>query len=128
MDGAYPEDVLAREPAPPYGAEGAFALWHYSQDPDLGVFRPRAAAADPAGPPRVWAVDTRHAPMFWFPRDCPRGCVWPVSTTSPTDRDLFFGQSAANRIHVIESGWLGPGHDIDRRVQRLPIVQRRPGP
>ena len=71
MDDTYPQDVLAREPAPPYAAEGAFALWHYSEDADLGRFQPRVAVTDPAAPPLVWAVDTRHAPMFWFPRDCP---------------------------------------------------------
>ena len=29
--------------------------------------------------------------MFWFPRYCPRGCVWPVSTTTAADRERFFG-------------------------------------
>jgi hypothetical protein len=126
VEGAYPEDVLAREPAPRYAAEGAFALWHYSHDPDLGVFRPRAAAADLAAPPRVWAVDTRHAPMFWFPRDCPRGCIWPVSTTTPADRERFFGQSAANRIHAIEAGWLGRMQDCQLYAHRLPAEAFRP--
>jgi hypothetical protein len=54
----------------------------------------------------VWAVDTRHAPMFWFPRDCRRGCIWPVPATTAQDRERFFGQSAATRIHVMESAWL----------------------
>jgi len=76
MDTDYPEHLLAREPAPPYDGEGVFALWHFSEDPSLGRFRPRASAADPEARPFVWAVDTRHAPMFWFPRDCPRGCIW----------------------------------------------------
>ena len=44
--------------------------------------------------------------MFWFPRDCPRGCIWPVSTTTAADRERFFGQSGAARVHVIEGGWL----------------------
>jgi hypothetical protein len=56
--------------------------------------------------PVVWAVDTRHAPMYWFPRDCPRGCVWPAPATTAQDRERFFGQSAASRIHVVESAWL----------------------
>ena len=102
----YPEHLLAREPAPPYEGEGPFALWHFSEDPSLSRFLPRAPAANPDAPPLVWAVDTRHAPMFWFPRDCPRGCVWPVSTTTEQDRERFFGQSAAGRIHVMEAGWL----------------------
>ncbi len=126
MDDTYPQDVLAREAAPPYTAEGAFALWHYSEDPDLGRFQPRVAVTDPAAPPLVWAVDTRHAPMFWFPRDCPRGCIWPASTTTPADRELFFGQSSANRIHVIEADWLGRMQDCQLYAYRLPAEAFRP--
>ena len=102
----YPGHLLAREPAPPYDGEGPFALWHFSEDPSLGRFRPRTPAAKPEAPPLVWAVDTRHAPMFWFPRDCPRGCIWPVTATTAEDRERFFGQSAAARVHVMEAGWL----------------------
>jgi hypothetical protein len=102
----YPEHLLAREPAPPYEGEGPFALWHFSEDPSLARFLPHKPVTNPDAQPLVWAVDTRHAPMFWFPRDCPRGCVWPVSTTTEQDRERFFGQSAAGRIHVTESGWL----------------------
>lgn len=32
--------------------------------------------------------------------------VWPVSTTSADDRERFFGQGGALRVHVIEGGWL----------------------
>jgi hypothetical protein len=56
----------------------------------------------------VWTVDTRHAPMFWFPRDCPRGCIWTGPATSGEDRERFFGQSAAKRVHVVEAAWLEP--------------------
>jgi hypothetical protein len=102
----YPAELLAREPAPSYEGEGPFTLWHFSEEPSLGRFVPRAPATDPAGPPLVWAVDSRHAPTFWFPRDCPRGCIWPVSTTTDEDRERFFGQSGTGRVHVIESDWL----------------------
>ena len=78
MEASYPEGLLSREPAPPYAGEPGFALWHYSEDPDLGRFQPRVPATNPDAPPLVWAVDSRHAPIFWFPRDCPRGCIWPV--------------------------------------------------
>ncbi len=116
----YPEHPLAREAAPPYAGEGPFALWHFSEEPSLGHFEPRAVLTDPDGPRLVWAVDTRHAPMFWFPRDCPRGCVWPVSTTTPEDRERFFGQSAATRLHVIESAWLERMRACRLYAYRLP--------
>ena len=102
----YPEHLLAREAPPSHAGEGPFALWHFSEDSSLSKFQPHVPATNPAAPPLVWAVDTRHAPMFWFPRDCPRGCIWPVSATTAADSELFFGQSAVRRIHVIESAWL----------------------
>jgi hypothetical protein len=126
MDTGYPEHLLAREPAPPYGGEGAFALWHFSEDSSLSRFQPRAPTANPEAPLLVWAVDTRHAPMFWFPRDCPRGCIWPVSATTREDRELFFGQSAATRIHVIESSWLERMQECRLYAYRLPAGPFRP--
>jgi hypothetical protein len=122
----YPEHLLAREPPPPHAGEGPFALWHFSEDSSLRRFRPHVPATNPSAPPLVWAVDTRHAPMFWFPRDCPRGCVWPVSTTTPQDRELFFGQSGADRIHVIESDWLARMRTCRLYAYRLPVEAFRP--
>jgi hypothetical protein len=126
MDVTHPQDQLSREPAPPYVDEAPFALWHYSEDPDLGRFRPRLSATNPDAPPLVWVVDTRHAPLFWFPRDCPRGCIWPVSTTTPADREEFFGQSIANRIHVIEADWLACMQACRLYAYRLPAEAFRP--
>ena len=122
----YPAHLLAREPAPAYAGEGPFALWHFSEDPSLGRFRPHAPATNPRERPMVWAVDTRHAPMFWFPRDCPRACIWPVSTTTAEDRERFFGQSAASRIHVIEADWLGRLQACRLYAYRLPAQGFRP--
>ena len=122
----YPEHLLAREPAPPYDGEGPFALWHFSEDPSLGRFRPHTVATNPGAPPLVWAVDTRHAPMFWFPRDCPRGCIWPVAATTAEDRERFFGQSAAARIHVMESGWLRRMQECRLYAYQLPAGPFRP--
>jgi len=126
MEGDYPADILAREPAPPFHGEGPFSLWHFSEDPSLHRFRPRRPATNPDAPPAVWAVDTRHAPMFWFPRDCPRGCIWPVSTTTAEDRERFFGQSGANRVHVMEAGWLDRLRACRLFAYRLPAGPFRP--
>ena len=126
MDADYPEHLLAREPAPAWDGEGPFALWHFSEDPGLGLFRPRPRAESPGGPELVWAVDTRHAPLFWFPRDCPRGCIWPVSATTPEDRERFFGQGVANRVHVMEAGWLSRMRDCRLYAYRLPTEAFRP--
>ena len=126
MSAEYPVERLARESAPPYAGDGEFALWHYTEDPSLSRFRPRAASGDRAGRPLVWAVDTRHAPMFWFPRDCPRGCVWPVSTTTADDLERFFGQGAAARVHVTEASWLARIQACRLYAYRLPVPSFRP--
>lgn len=116
----YPVHQLAREPAPPYAKEGPFALWHFSEDPGLRSFLPRLTASNPEASAAVWAVDTRHAPLYWFPRDCPRGCIWPVSTTTAADRERFFGHTAAARVHVIENGWLEGLRACELYAYRLP--------
>ena len=126
MGSDYPEHLLAREAAPPYQGEGPFALWHFSEDPALSLFRPQARPANPDAPPLVWAVDMRHAPMFWFPRDCPRGCIWPVSRTTAEDREKFFGQSAAHRVHVMEANWVWQMRGCRLYAYRLPGETFRP--
>jgi hypothetical protein len=64
--------------------------------------------------------------MFWFPRDCPRGCIWLASTTTAEDRERFFGQGTAGRVHVIESGWLARMQTCRLYAYQLPAVTFRP--
>ncbi len=126
MPDDYPENLLTREPPPPYEGEGSFSLWHFSEDPSLSRFRPHVPTSNPEAPPLVWAVDSRHSPMFWFPRDCPRGCIWPVSTTTAEDRERFFGQGGASRVHVIEGDWLDRLQTCRLYAYRLPVEAFRP--
>ncbi len=122
----YPQDLLAREPPPPYAGEGSFALWHFSEDSRLSAFEPHVPVTAPESRPLVWAVDTRHAPLYWFPRDCPRGCIWATSRTSPDDRQRFFDQTAAGRIHVVEGAWLRAIAGCTLFAYRLPTESFRP--
>ena len=72
-----------RDPAPPYVGEGPPALWHVSENPSIERFEPHASATASSREPRVWAVDTRHLPLYWFPRECPRGTFWATLETTP---------------------------------------------
>jgi hypothetical protein len=108
-----------RAPAPPYEGEGPFSLWHLSEDPDLDRFEPRPPPGDPGGEPVVWAVDTRHLPLYWFPRDCPRGCAWAGPGTTEADR-VDFGLTVATRVHVIETAWLARLASCRLFAYRLP--------
>jgi hypothetical protein len=93
-----------REPAPPYANEGPHALWHVSEDAAIARFEPHVAATAAETEPLVWAVDTRHLPLYWFPRDCPRGTFWAHAATDPADADRLL--RGASRVHVVEERWL----------------------
>jgi hypothetical protein len=92
-----------REPAPPYVGEGPHALWHVSEDPAIERFQPHVSATAASREPSVWAVDTRHLPLYWFPRECPRGTFWAEGTTTPKDAELLCESS---RVHLVETGWV----------------------
>ena len=75
-----------REPAPPYVGEGPHALWHVSENAAIERFEPHVSATAASSEPRVWAVDSRHLPLYWFPRECPRGTFWATSQHDPAGR------------------------------------------
>jgi hypothetical protein len=93
-----------RAPAPPYANEGPHALWHVSENPEIERFTPHISATAAEPEPLVWAIDTRHLPLYWFPRDCPRGTFWADAETKPGDAKRLLGESS--RVHVIEEAWL----------------------
>jgi hypothetical protein len=108
-----------RAPAPPYAGEGPHALWHVSENASIERFEPHVSATAESDEPRVWAVDTRHLPMFWFPRDCPRGTFWATPATTAEDAERLL--AGATRIHAIEGAWL------DRIRATHVVAYRLPG-
>ena len=80
-------------------------LLHVSEDPTITRFVPHVPRTNPSHPPAVWAIDADHAPLYWFPRDCPRVTVWP---RTPDEADVFRAafHTTAPRVHGIELGWL----------------------
>jgi hypothetical protein len=81
------------------------ALFHFSEDPGIGSFVPHIPRTNPLQAPAVWAIDARHAPLYWFPRDCPRGTVWANDDTDQARLTATFLTSAV-RLHAAESSWL----------------------
>ena len=91
-----------RASAPPYRNEGPHALWHVSEDPGIERFEPHVARTSDRPEPLVWAVDTRHLPLYWFPRDCPRACFWAAEHTSAESAGLLRG---SKQVHATEDAW-----------------------
>lgn len=80
-------------------------LLHVSEDPTITRFVPHVPRTNPTHPPAVWAIDAEHAPLYWFPRDCPRVTAWPRSPDEVSTFRAAF-RTAASRVHGIELGWL----------------------
>lgn len=81
------------------------ALYHFSTNPNIDRFAPHVPRTNPSHPPAVWAIDAEHAPLYWFPRDCPRMTVW---SRTPAEQVGFAArfETIALRIHALETGWL----------------------
>ena len=79
-------------------------LYHFSEEPDIRVFEPRTGRLPDEA--YVWAIDEWHAPMYYFPRDCPRACFWPGPQTTAEDRERWFGGIDAKMVIAVESAWL----------------------
>lgn len=80
-------------------------LLHFSEDPTITRFEPHVPPTNPTQAPAVWAIDAEHAPVYWFPRDCPRGAVW-ADTEAQAEALASTFQTASRRIQATELGWL----------------------
>jgi hypothetical protein len=82
------------------------ALYHFSEDPAIRTFVPHRARTSSLDEEYVWAIDDWHAPMYYFPRDCPRACFWPQPSTTSADHERWFAYVRARMVIAIEAGWL----------------------
>ncbi|MEO9256268.1 MAG: DUF6886 family protein [Tepidiformaceae bacterium] len=92
-------------------------LYHFSEEPGIELFEPRRPPTPPVPPPGmsaqllaatkvVWAIDAWHSPVYYFPRECPRICFWPLPGTNEADRRRWMGDSDAPMVACIEEAWL----------------------
>jgi len=91
-----------------------------SEDPSITRFAPHRAKTAATEEPLVWAIDTRHLPLYWFPRECPRCTFWAGPRTTEHDVARFLGGRPERRIHVIEDVWLDRVKKARLYVYRLP--------
>jgi hypothetical protein len=81
------------------------SLFHFSEDPTISKFVPHVPRTNPTHSPAVWAIDEDHAPLYWFPRECPRVTVWPRNARERMRFENTFCTEAP-RVHGIETNWL----------------------
>ena len=78
-------------------------LFHYSEDPNIERFVPKAPKHHPEAEPMVWAIDEWHSPLYYLPSDCPRVCFWPLPSTTPEDLERFWPDRSLRMVVAIES-------------------------
>ncbi len=81
------------------------SLFHFSEDPGIDRFIPHVPSTNPLQSPAVWSIDLDHAPLYWFPRDCPRVTAWPRVEAERRQFEASF-TTTARRVHAIELAWL----------------------
>jgi hypothetical protein len=77
-------------------------VYHYSEQPDIACFEPHVPATNPTMPAMVWAIEPAYAPLYWFPRDCPRVTVWAhADAQRAVLRDRW--RAAGTRVHFADA-------------------------
>src|SRR2546422_794243 len=85
--------------------ENSSTLYHFSEDNSIRLFVPRNTTADDATEELVWAISPESAPLYYFPRDCPRVCFRCWQATTPDDRKFFTQTTSARMVIAIENDW-----------------------
>ncbi|RTE07153.1 DUF6886 family protein [Paenibacillus whitsoniae] len=80
-------------------------LYHFSEEPDISIFRPRVKANRQDMPPVVWAIDETHAFTFYFPRNCPRIVYQRTADMTEAQVQTFFGGTSSNTVITVETRW-----------------------
>lgn len=85
---------------------GPGEVLHFSEDPTITRFEPHVARTAQQPEAYVWALGPKHAPCYWFPRQCPRGTAWVGPQTTEPDRERIVGSGSGDRVHAVEYGWV----------------------
>ncbi len=80
-------------------------VFHYSEDGSIRRFTPHRPPSNPSHPAAVWALDEMHAPLYWFPRYCPRISCWAYDDAQQARLSEIF-QTEASRICAAETSWM----------------------
>lgn len=99
------DDLMRQANAAPRFHGQPSVVYHYSEDGSIRRFAPHVPPSNPSHPPAVWALDEAHAPLYWFPRHCPRISVWAYDDDQQKRLSAIF-HTEASRICAAETSWI----------------------
>jgi len=91
----------------PDSSRNSKKLFHVSDEPGIELFEPRPSPsffAEITGDV-VFAIEDRLLHNYLLPRDCPRVTYYRSNKTTRYDKEKFFGESKADFVIIVESGW-----------------------
>ena len=74
----------------------------------------------------MWAIDTRHLPLYWFPRECPRGTFWATSRHDAGGRRS--SSTGRHACTLSRAAWLERMRSARVVAYRLPETTFAPDP
>jgi hypothetical protein len=80
-------------------------LYHFSEESNIEIFRPRVKPNRQSMPPVVWAINQEHEFTFYFPRNCPRIVYTRTEEISDADHNKFFGITKSDIVITVETQW-----------------------
>lgn len=82
-------------------------LFHISEEAGISLFEPRPSPSHFAGinGDVVFAITDSLLHNYLLPRDCPRVTYYLNPETTAADKEKFMGESNADHIITVESGW-----------------------
>ncbi|MEK3885773.1 DUF6886 family protein [Paenibacillus sp. PL2-23] len=80
-------------------------LYHFSEEDDISIFKPRVKDNRRNMPPVVWAIDEEHQFTFFLPRSCPRIVYTKHDDIDEQDYKKFFGTTNAEIVITLEANW-----------------------
>lgn len=81
-------------------------LYHFSEEANISIFKPRFTNGRDDSHPLVWAIDEEHSVNYLFPRECPRIIFSRSERMSEEDEILFFSNTLSQTIIAVENAWV----------------------
>lgn len=100
-------------------------LFHVSETPGIKIFHPKPSPSsyEKISDNVVFAVSEKLLHNYLLPRDCPRVTFYANPLSSKSDKEKYFGDSAAEFVIAVEEKWIQVIHQTILYIYEFPADQ-----